>query len=138
MYKKHSIEERLLAVPKCLEGYAPRGVGRMLGIKEHYVSEWLERYRQNGIAGLQKRPNKHANFEEKCKIVCEYAEKHVPWHRVCAKYHVSQAAVSRWTRIYKKAGYEDLRAIKPQGKGRKGMGRPKKQEPQTELAALRK
>ncbi|MBQ7996739.1 MAG: helix-turn-helix domain-containing protein [Paludibacteraceae bacterium] len=75
MYKKHSIEERLLAVQKCLEGYTPWGVGRMLGIKEHYVSEWLDRYRQNGIAGLQKRPNKHADFAEKCKIVCEYAEK---------------------------------------------------------------
>lgn len=137
MYKKHSFEERLLAVKKCLEGYAPRGVGRMLGIEEHYVSEWLERYRQNGIAGLQKRPNKHANFEEKCKIVCEYAEKYVPLHRVCAKYHVSQAAVSRWTRIYRQGGYEALRTIKPQGTGRKGMGRPKKQEPQTELERLR-
>ena len=137
MYKKHPYEERLLAVQKCLEGYAPRGVGRMLGIEEHYVSEWLERYRQNGIAGLQKRPNKHANLEEKCKIVCEYAEKHVPLHRVCAKYHVSQAAVSRWTRIYRQGGYEALRAIKPQGTGRKGMGRPKKKEPQTELERLR-
>ena len=137
MYKKHSIEERLLAVQKCLEGYAPRGVGRMLGIKEHYVSEWLERYRQNGIAGLQKRPNKHANFEEKCKIICEYAEKHVPLHRVCAKYHVSLSSVSRWAAAYRKGGYDALRDIKPQGKGRKGMGRPKKQEPQTELERLR-
>lgn len=58
-------------------------------------------------------------------------------HRVCAKNHVSQAAVSRWTRIYKKGGYEALRAIKPQGTGRKGMGRPKKREPQTELERLR-
>lgn len=137
MYKKHSIEERLLAVQKCLEGYAPRGVGRMLGIKEHYVSEWLERYRQNGIAGLQKRPNKHANFEEKCKIVCEYAEKHVPLHHVCAKYHVSLSSVNRWAAAYRKGGYDALRDIKPQGKGRKGMGRPKKQEPQTELERLR-
>ena len=144
MYKKHSIEERLLAVQKCLEGYAPWGVGRMLGIKEHYVSEWLDRYRQNGIAGLQKRPNKHADFAEKCKIVCEYAEKSVPLHRVCAKHHGSQSSVSRWTaaiskwaRIYREGGYEALRDIKPQGKGRKGMGRPKKQEPQTELERLR-
>ena len=137
MYKKHSIEERLLAVQKCLEGYAPRGVGRMLGIKEHYVSEWLERYRQNGIAGLQKRPNKHANFAEKCKIVCKFAVKGVPLHRICAENHVSRSAVERWIRIYKKGGYEALRAIKPQGTGRKGMGRPKKQKPQTELERLR-
>ena len=134
---KHSITERQLAVQKCLEGYAPWGVGRMLGIKEHYVSEWLDRYRQDGIAGLQKRPNKRANFAEKCKIVCEYAEKHVPLHRVCAKHHVSQSSVNRWTAVYRKGGYDALRAIKEPGKGRKAMGRPKKQEPQTELDRLR-
>ena len=137
MYKKHSIEERLLAVKKCLEGYAPKGVAKELGLNEHDISEWLLRYKMEGVLGLQKRPIKHADFEEKCKIVCEYAEKGVSLHRVCAKYHVSQAAVSRWTRIYKKGGYEALRAIKPQGTGRKGMGRPKKQEPQTELERLR-
>ena len=30
-----------------------------------------------------------------------------------------------------------MRNIRPPGKGRKGMGRPKKQEPQTELERLR-
>ena len=136
MCKKHPIEERLLAVQKCLEGYAPWGVGRMLGIREHYVSEWLDRYRENGIAGLQKRPNKHADFAEKCEIVCEYAEKHVPLHRVCAEHHVSQSTVSRWTATYRKGGYDALREIKPHGRPKK-MGRPKKQEPQTELERLR-
>jgi transposase len=58
-------------------------------------------------------------------------------YRVCAKYNVSQTAVSRWTQIYRQGGYEALRAIKPQGTGRKGMGRPKKKEPQTELERLR-
>lgn len=137
MYMKHSIEERLQAVQKCLKGHAPKCVARELGLNAHHVSEWLLRYQQAGIDGLQKRPYKRADFVEKCKIVCEYAEKGVSLHRVSAKYHVSQAAVSRWTRIYKKGGYEALRDIKPQGKGRKGMGRPKKQEPQTELERLR-
>ena len=137
MNKKHSIEEQLLAVKKCLDGQAPFSVGREMGINEHYVSEWLLRYQQAGIDGLQKRPNKRANFAEKCKIVCEYAEKGVSLHRVSAKYHVAQCTISKWARIYREGGYEALRDIKPQGKGRKGMGRPKKQEPQTELERLR-
>ena len=137
MYKKHSIEERLLAVQKCLEGYAPEAVGRELGINADYVREWLLRYEQEGVTGLQKSPMKRADFAEKCKIVCEFAEKGVPLHRVSAKYHVSQHAICSWTRIYRQGGYEALRAIKPQGTGRKGMGRPKKQEPQTELERLR-
>ena len=137
MLKKHPYEERLLAVQKCLEGIPPKTVGRQLGINSHYVSEWLVRYQRDGVEGLLKRPCIHANFAEKCKIVCEYAEKGVPLHRVCAKYHVSQAAVSRWTQIYRRGGYEALRVIKSQGTSRKGMGRPKKKEPQTELERLR-
>ena len=137
MYKKHSIKEKLLAVKKCLNGFPPFAVGREMGINDHYVSDWLLLYQKEGKAGLQKRPMKRANFEEKCKIVCEYAEKGVPLHRICAENHVSRSAVESWTRIYKKGGYEALRAIKPQGTGRKGMGRPKKKEPQTELERLR-
>ena len=134
---KHSVEERLQAVQKCLNGHAPFAVGREMGIKEDYVSEWLLRYQQDGVKGLLKRSPKRANYEEKCKIVCEFAEKGVPLCRVCAKYNVSQTAVSRWTQIYRQGGYEALRAIKQQGTGRKGMGRPKKKEPQTELERLR-
>ena len=133
---KHSIEERLLAVQKCLEGYAPRAVGRQMGINENYVSEWLDCYYQDGLSGLQKHPIKRANFAEKCKIVCEYAEKSVPLHKICAEYHVSRYAVQSWTRIYREGGYEALHNIKPQGRP-KVMGRPKKQEPQTELERLR-
>ena len=133
---KHSYETRLLAVRKCLSGQAPHAVGRQLGIADDYVSEWLNLYKLEGESGLQKRPMKRANFEEKCKIVCEYAEKGVPLHQVCAEYHVSRSAVESWTRIYKKRGYDALRTIKPQGRP-KNMGRPKKKEPQTELERLR-
>ena len=45
-------------------------------------------------------------------------------------------AVQSWTRIYRKGGYEALRDVKPHGRPKK-MGRPKKQEPQTELERLR-
>ena len=136
MYKKHSIEERLLAVQKCLNGHSPRSVGRQMGIHESYVAEWLDCYHQDGLLGLQKHSKKHADYAEKCKIVCEYAEKGVPLHRVSAKYHVSQTTICSWTRVYRKGGYEALRELKPSGRS-KSMGRPKKQEPQTELERLR-
>ena len=133
---KHTIEKRILAVQKCLNGHAPKGVARQLGLVDHDLYVWLERYKQEGIAGLRRQPIKHADFEEKCKIVCEFAEKGVPLHQVCAEYHVSRSAVESWTRIYKKRGYDALRTIKPQGRP-KNMGRPKKKEPQTELERLR-
>ena len=139
MYRKHSIEERLQAVQKCLEGYAPNDVGRQMQLNPHLIREWLLRYQQEGESGLRKRSCFRANFEEKCKIVCEYAEKGVPLHRVSVKYHVSQSAISRWAKLYREGGYEALRIVKKQGRPCKNddMGRPKKQEPQTELEKLR-
>ena len=133
---KHSIEERLSAVQKCLEGHTPRSVGRQMGIHNTDVSVWLLRYQKEGIDGLQKLPMKRAGFAEKCKIVCEYAEKGVPLHRVCVENHVSRHVVQSWTRIYRAGGYDALCNIKPPGRPKK-MGRPKKQEPQTELERLR-
>ena len=137
MYKKHSIEERLLAVQKCIEGYSPLAVQQMLGIPRDEIRVWLLRYKREGVSGLQKHPVKRADFAEKCRIVCEFVEKGVPLHKICAAHQVSRSALKAWIRIYRKGGYEALRTIKPQGTGRKGMGRPKKQEPQTELERLR-
>ena len=135
--KKHSIEERLLAVQKCLEGNAPKAVSREMGIHENYISEWLLRYDKEGVAGLQKRSNKRANFEEKCKLVCLFVEKGIPLHRIAAEHRVSLSALSCWIRIYRKGGYDALRTIKSPGRSRKDMGRPKKQVSQTELERLR-
>ena len=136
MYKKHPYEERLLAVRKCLEGKSPRLVAKELGIDNRDVYVWLARYKQDGDVGLHRQPIKHINFAEKCKIVCEFEEKGVPLPRICAKYHVSHTSVKKWTRIYRNGGYEALRKITLHGRPKK-MGRPKKQEPQTELERLR-
>ena len=116
-----------------------KSVGRQLGINPEYVREWFLLYRQEGVKGLQKRSPNRADFAEKCKIVCEYAKKGVPLHRVSVKYHVSQSAISRWAKLYREGGYEALRIVKKQGRPCKNddMGRPKKQEPQTELEKLR-
>ena len=108
-----------------------------MGIEPKDVRVWFARYQAEGPIGLLKRPNKHANFTEKRKIVCKYVEKGVPLHKICAEYHVGRTAVERWTRIYRQGGYDALRDIKPQGTSSKGMGCPKKQEPQTELERLR-
>jgi transposase-like protein len=137
MLKKHPYEERLQAVKLCLAGYSVTSVGHRLGINKDYVLEWLLRYQRDGKAGLRRRIPKRATYAEKCKIVCKYAEKHVSLQQICVEHNVSRSAVERWTRIYRKGGYEALRAIRPQGTGHKRMGRPKKKEPQTELERLR-
>ena len=53
-----------------------------------------------------------------------FIEKGVPLYRVCAKYHVSRGSVQRWTRMYRKGGYDALRTIKKPRKSKNVMGRP--------------
>ena len=151
MRRKHSFEERLLAVQKCLEGRAPNSVAKEMGLPRNDLREWLGYYQRDGVSGLQDRPIKRTNFVEKCEIICEYAEKGVPLHVVSVKYGVSQTAISKWLRIYRAGGYDALRDVRPIGRPKKlnalrktksqsrpkKMGRPKKQDPQTELERLR-
>ena len=140
MYKRHSLEDRILAVKMVAKGMAPRAVGRQLGIDHHYVAEWCAKYRLMGEAGLQKTPHKLKKIEEKCEIVCEHLEKRVSLHDICAKYNVSQSQVRVWCRIVRERGYEGLREKKNRGRPpkNKDMGRPKKREPQTELEKLQR
>ena len=65
MYKKHTYEERLLAVEKCLSGIASKTVARQMGIEPNDVRVWFARYQAEGPIGLLKRPMKHADFAEK-------------------------------------------------------------------------
>ena len=47
------------------KGHAPKDVARQLGLVDDDLYVWLERYKQEGIAGLRRQPIKHADFEEK-------------------------------------------------------------------------
>ena len=132
---EYSYEVRLKAVQKCLAGKSPRLVAKELGIDNNVVYVWMARYKQDGLSGLSKLPKKKATYAEKCKIICESAEKGVSLPQICAKYHVSRGTVNRWISIYRQGGYEALRSNKP-NKSLQKMGRPKKKEPQTELERL--
>ena len=137
MRKRHTIEERIQAVRMCQRGHSADHVSRELGIKGHYVREWVERYRMYGMEGLEKQPSQGLGFEEKCKIILEYREKGVPLHLVSARYRVSQSAISRWAKMVADGGYDALRAIRGKGRPPTDMGRPRKKKPETELEKLR-
>ena len=137
MRKRHTIEERIKAVRMCQRGHSADHVSKVLGIKDHYVREWVDRYRLYGMEGLMKQPSQELGFEEKSKIVLEYREKGIPLHLVSAQYRVSQSAVSRWSKMVTEGGYDALRAVRRKGRPPKDMGRPRKKEPETELEKLR-
>ncbi|MBP3763684.1 MAG: helix-turn-helix domain-containing protein, partial [Bacteroidales bacterium] len=98
MSKRHSVKERERAVRRCLAGKSARQVSKELGIRDHYIYEWVERYRMYGRKGLERQPYHEWSFEEKREIVLSYLEKGVPLHAVSSRYRVAQSTVSKWAK----------------------------------------
>ena len=121
---------------RCLAGKSVKLVSKELGIKDHYIYEWVERYKMYGKEGLEKQPYHEWDFEEKREIVFAYQEKGVPLHIVSSRYRVSQSVVSKWAKAVRERGYAALLERKRKGRPPKDMGRPRKKEPQTELEKL--
>ena len=56
MRKKHGVKEREEAVRRCLAGKSVKLVSKELCIKDHYIYEWVERYKMYSREGLEKQP----------------------------------------------------------------------------------
>ena len=134
----HSLEEKLEVISMHKQGAGVKLIVKRLGLSKSLVALWIEQYKQHGKAGLLRLPyNCRYNFEEKCQIICEIEEKHVPLHVVSAKYRVARSTLRCWRYIVRKNGYEALREVK-YGRKYASMGRPKKKEPVTELEKLQR
>ena len=104
---EHSLEEKLRAIKMCRRGVPIFQVAKQLGFSKNVITVWLEQYKQYGINGLERLPyNCRYDFKEKCKIVCEIEEKHVPLHVVSAKYRVARSTLHCWIGIVRKDGYD--------------------------------
>ena len=134
----YSLDVKLKAIKLCDQGMSVESAARKLGCSRNSIATWIELYKNDGIAGLHRLPhNCRYNFEEKCKIICEFEKKHVPLHVICARYRISRSTISVWLAIVRTKGYDALREIK-YGRKTKSMGRPKKKEPETELEKLKR
>ena len=134
----HSLEEKLEVIKMHKRGAGVKLIVKRLRLSKSLVALWIEQYNQHGKAGLIRLPrNCRYNFEEKCQIICEIEEKHVPLHVVSAKYRVARSTLRCWRQIVRRDGYEALREVK-YGRKYASMGRPKKKEPVTELEKLQR
>ena len=134
----HSLEEKLDVIKMHEDGAGIKRIAKRLGLSKSLITLWLEQYKQHGKDGFMRLPyNCRYNFEEKCQIICEIEEKHVPLHVVSAKYRVARSTLHCWIGIVRKHGYEALREVK-YGRKYASMGRPKKKEPVTELEKLQR
>ena len=128
--KKHTIEERLMAVEMYLENGSSRFTARKLGVDRHCVTEWAAAYRLHGIDGLKIRPSKKFSEEQKRKIILSCKKKDVPLHIICACYGVSRSSLKSW--LKEESGTGKLKTARK----RQYMARPRKKVPETELELL--
>jgi len=133
---KHSFEKKLNIVSQVLNGSAIRHLSLELRIQEWMILEWVRKYNIFGESGLHKQPNIRATADMKEDIVRQIIDKSLPLSQVALRYGVSRTTLERWVRLVRAEGYTSLYRQKKTGRQLKDMGRPRKQEAQTELEKL--
>ena len=134
MYRHHTIEERLNVILRIINGEPFKKICREYGLDANEVRQWYLRYQKYGEEGLHGTASYHYTSQEKQKIVSEYTEKVLPLQEICLRYNLSLSAVKSWIRKTRRGEtLENRRRGRPP---KVIMARPKKKEPQTELAKL--
>jgi transposase-like protein len=118
------------------DGYSINYVCTKYGISRKLLACLWIQYQQDGLEVLRKKKNIRASGELKRIIVSDIENNHLPLVEASLKYGASADRISVWLRIARINGLNALDITKKRGRG-KGMGRPKKTVPQTELEKLR-
>ena len=111
MYRSDiSIEEKLAAVKACLEGRTnPFNAGKKLGVGRTTVYYWVERYKEEGVAGLESsttRKDREYTPELKKQVVEDYLKNDETAKQLAKKYSIrSVSTVNYWVKEYNRYGY---------------------------------
>lgn len=136
MYKKHTFEERLLAVQRYLSGESSNSISIDLGINNKLIPIYVAQYKKYGEEGLRKQPNVRATYSLKLQVVQDYHEHCLSLAEIVVKYGVSISSIESWSRIARTQGYEALAITKPRGRPKDMSKQSKPKEPLTELETL--
>lgn len=135
--KQKSLHDLLSYMHMLEEGKSFSHIHKNYGINEPRLKVLWFRYQQEGISGLEKRPNIKANYELKRKIVLDIEENNLTLHEAALKYGASPQRIGVWLKIMRTEGLATLHKYKKRGRSSQ-MGRAKKNiKPQSELEKLR-
>ncbi|SBV98891.1 hypothetical protein [uncultured Dysgonomonas sp.] len=136
MNKTHSFSDRLMYMHLLEDGYSINYVSTKYGIGFKLLTCLWIQYKQHGLEALRKKKNICASGELKRTIVSDIENNHLSLVEASLKYGASDSRISTWLRIARTDGLNALDITKKRGRA-KGMGRPKKKAPETELEKLR-
>ena len=134
---KHSFEEKLQAVSLYERKGNKAEVARFLGICPALVWLWVHQYSIGGPQALLPRPKDIVyDPQTRIAIVEDLRNKEVSLSDASAIFGISSRTLSRWLRSVEEGGFTSLFDRIPSNSV-PGMGRKKKDMPQTELEQLR-
>jgi len=102
-------------VRQVMSGQTPEAVSEAVGVCPRTVRKWVERYRREGLAGLQDRSSRpHRLYRPTPQTVVDWVErlrrKRHPGKQIAAELGISPATVSR---ILKRLGLNRIAALEP-------------------------
>jgi len=131
--RKWTRADKLEVVRLYEEGYGCNLISRSIGITRGQVIEWLRRYRELGLSGLDKLSGTRVSDNVKAEIVSEIRKKNLSLQAASIQYGKSATALWRWKKEF---GSSDSSVSTAVSKTAKPMGRPKKEFQQSEIKRL--
>ena len=136
MRKKHTISDRLHYMHLLEDGYSLNYISTKYGIGRRLLNCLWIQYQHDGSEALRKKKNIRADGDLKRAIVFDIENNHLSLVEASLKYGASAERILVWLRIARTDGSSALDITKKRGRP-KGMARPKKKAPVTELEKLR-
>ena len=119
---RHTPLGRKRMVRLVLGGQTPKAVGEAQGVCRRTVCKWVERYQQEGFAGLQDRSSRPQRLRQPMpqpaiERIAKLRRQRMPGKEIAVRVGVSSATVSR---VFKRLGLSKLRALGPAEPARQG------------------
>ena len=131
----YTTEIKLKAVQMYRRGKGSTAIGRELGVHQSQVQRWVNLYNASGAEGLSSH-NRHVPVEKKKEVVREVLDKCLSCEQTALNHGVGRSSLARWVAMVRQSGDIDV-LERRERKTETQMGRPRKQQPQTELEKLK-
>ena len=114
----YSPRAKLAVIRMHQEGMSLREIEREVDIARKDIRDWLYRYEQDGMDGLDRQKYNCTTYEERCAAVRDYFENGMTYRELSEKYGMSRGQLKILVSKFKAGGFDAL-VEKRRGRPRK-------------------
>ena len=104
----YSPKAKLAVIKMHQDGMSLREIEREFGIDRKDIRDWLDRYEQDGMEGLDRQKYNCSSYEDRCAAVRDYVENGMTYRELTAKYGISRPMLKILVSKFKTGGYDAL------------------------------